>query len=149
MCMPPFTIANITNYFISRIACDGKPANDFKNLNSHAYPLFKAGHIQSISYCCKDTFHVIRCTCLPEMRKGTVYNVNVTLDITGDIIEANCLVQVLLGVVNILQLCVTVWKSLTGLNSFVHLSHACHGSSSGINHASGSLNPAMLMISHL
>ena len=48
MHIPTFMIANLTNYFITRIPSNGKPANDFKILNSSAYPLFKAGHIESI-----------------------------------------------------------------------------------------------------
>lgn len=88
--IPNFTIANITNYFITRVASDGKPANDFKNLNSHAYPLFKAGHIQSINALCKDPSHIIRCSCLPEMKKDTLYKIEITLDRVGDITQANC-----------------------------------------------------------
>ena len=87
-CIPPFTVANITDYFVTRVASDGKTANDFKNINSRAYPLFKAGHIQSIYISCKDTSHIIRCTCLPEMKKDTLYKINVTLDSAGDITQA-------------------------------------------------------------
>ena len=89
-CIPTFTIANLTNYFITRIASDGKPANDLKNLNSRAYPLFKAGHIQSIYISCKDTSHDIRCTCLPEMKKDILYKISLTLDSAGDITQAIC-----------------------------------------------------------
>jgi hypothetical protein len=42
--LPPFNIAHITNYFISRVACDGKSTKDFKNLNLKAFPLFKDKH---------------------------------------------------------------------------------------------------------
>ena len=55
--IPTFTIASMTNYFVTRIVSDGKPANDFKSLNAHAYPLFKAGHIQSIYTTHTDTSH--------------------------------------------------------------------------------------------
>ena len=47
--VPTFTIANMTIYFVSRKALDGQTANDFKNINLHAFPLFKSGHIQSIN----------------------------------------------------------------------------------------------------
>ena len=67
--IPAFTIANITNYFIKRVSVDGKPANDFKNVNTRAYPLFKAGHIQSIYIRHKDNSYDIKCICLPEMKK--------------------------------------------------------------------------------
>ena len=59
--IPPFTIGCITNYFVSRIADDGLPRNDYKHLNSHAYPLFKAGHIQSISVAMQADTYKIRC----------------------------------------------------------------------------------------
>ena len=77
-------------YFITRVTSDGKPANDFKNVNSHAYPLFKAGHIQSVFAMQKDTSHYIKCVCLPEMKKDKSYNINITLDRFGDITQANC-----------------------------------------------------------
>lgn len=38
----PFSISNILNYFIFRKACDGNATNDFKDINSKAFPLFKA-----------------------------------------------------------------------------------------------------------
>ena len=44
--IPYFKKANINKYFIDRIASDGQPTNDYKDINSRAYP--KAGHIQSI-----------------------------------------------------------------------------------------------------
>ncbi len=31
--LAPFNTADITNYFIKRIACDGKSARDFKSIN--------------------------------------------------------------------------------------------------------------------
>ena len=67
--IPHFTIGNITNYFISRVATDGQPTNDYKDLNSHAYPLFKAGHIQSIYVAMQHNNYIISCVCLPEMKK--------------------------------------------------------------------------------
>ena len=88
--IPPFTIGCITNYFVSRIADDGLPRNDYKHLNSHAYPLFKAGHIQSISVAMQADTYKIRCKCLPEMKKDILYNVNVTIDKSGEILTAAC-----------------------------------------------------------
>ena len=88
--IPPFTIGCITNYFVSRIADDGLPRNDYKPLNSHAYPLFKAGHIQSISVAMQADTYKIRCKCLPEMKKDILYNVNVTIDKSGEILTAAC-----------------------------------------------------------
>ena len=45
-----FTIANMFSYFIHRRALDGKPTNDFKDLNNKAFPLYKAGHIQNLVF---------------------------------------------------------------------------------------------------
>ena len=45
--LPHITMAHITNYFIERLASDGKAAKDFKNVNKKAFPLFKDGHVQS------------------------------------------------------------------------------------------------------
>ena len=36
------------SYFVTRKVCDGNIAGDFKHINSHSYPLFKAGHVQRI-----------------------------------------------------------------------------------------------------
>ncbi len=47
--LAPFNISDITNYFINRIACDGKSARDFKSIDTKAFPLFKDGHVQDIS----------------------------------------------------------------------------------------------------
>ena len=69
--IPNYTIGSITNYFISRVTTDGSPTNDYRDLNSHAYPLFKAGHIQSILVTMQMNRCMIKCTCvcLPEMNK--------------------------------------------------------------------------------
>ena len=56
-----FTMLNMLSYFISRKALDGKPDNDFKNLNSKAFPLFKAGHIQSVIYNRYDEKVLVKC----------------------------------------------------------------------------------------
>lgn len=45
---PEFDIDHMNTYFISRLVDDGLPARDYKDIHSHAYPLFKVGHIQSI-----------------------------------------------------------------------------------------------------
>lgn len=47
--LPPFTMATILNYFGSRIVCDGKSANDYKNLNQKSYPLFPDGYIGQLA----------------------------------------------------------------------------------------------------
>ena len=80
----------MTNYFIGRVAVDGKPAMDFKNMNSHAFPLYKAGHIQSVLVQHENTKTNIRCTCLPEMKKNILYKIDMSLDESGDITRASC-----------------------------------------------------------
>ena len=88
--IPLFTIGSITNYFISRLANDGQPTNDYKNMNSHSYPLFKAGHIQSIYVALQGNKYMIRCVCLPEMKKDILYKLNLTMDSSGEILSATC-----------------------------------------------------------
>ena len=75
--IPKFNTKNLSNYFIDRTALDGRPANNSKNVNSHAYPLFMAGlrHIQSIYTKIKDSLCLIKCICLPEMKKR-LYKIN-------------------------------------------------------------------------
>ena len=71
--LPPFTIGNITTYFVSRLTSDGKKAKDYKNMNTRAYPLYEAGHIQSIFVSHNDNLFFIKCVCLPEMKKDKTY----------------------------------------------------------------------------
>ena len=48
--IPNFDMDHMTTYFVTRLADDGCPMNDYKDLSSHAFPLalFKAGHVQSV-----------------------------------------------------------------------------------------------------
>ena len=64
--IPKFNTKNLTNYFIDRIALDGRPANDSRNVNSHAYPLFMTGHIQSIYTKVRDASCLIKYICLQD-----------------------------------------------------------------------------------
>ena len=88
--LPPFNMANMTNYFITCITCDGKSANDFKHLNTKAYPLFKDGHVQNIVVYEADNFVYVRAACLPEMRKDDTYKIDISLCKSGDIVSATC-----------------------------------------------------------
>ena len=90
--VPEFTMGNITQYFVNRITSyDNKPSNDIKNISKHAYPLFRAGNVQKIEVMIDSTHHHYRCICLPEMKKGIVYNVNLRIDkATTDITYASC-----------------------------------------------------------
>ena len=90
---PEFTIGNITHYFVTRITSDGKSGNDFKNINTRAFPLFKDGHVQNImAY--KSTSGDItyyQANCLPEMKKNTVYAIRIAINNrSGDVMYAQC-----------------------------------------------------------
>ena len=65
---------------------------DFKNLNSHAFPLFKAGHIQKIEVALDldNNNCLCRCICLPEMKKDIVYKVVMHLTKSSEIVFARC-----------------------------------------------------------
>ena len=68
-------MAHITNYSITRLACDGKAAMDFKHLNSKASPLYKDGHVQRIKSNTDQNKCTYKSICLPEMKKDTIYNI--------------------------------------------------------------------------
>lgn len=88
---PTFTLANITDYFISRITVDGKSANDFKNMNTKAYPLFKDGHVQNIIAYTSDDKTYYEADCLPEMKKNTIYKIRLVLSShKSDVLQAQC-----------------------------------------------------------
>lgn len=89
--LPPFNIANITNYFITRVACDGRSARDFKHLNTRAFPLFKDGHVQNITASLRDKTVLFHASCLPEMKKQDTYTIELSQDkVSGDILTAIC-----------------------------------------------------------
>ena len=68
--LPEISLANMLSYFITRKVCDGNIAGDFKHINSHSYPLFKAGHVQRIQVIKGNDNNVyLSAVCLPEMRK--------------------------------------------------------------------------------
>lgn len=76
----------------------------------HTYPLFKAGHVQSIVVSHKGNQYFIKCTCLPEMKKDLVYNLEMTLDGNRDIVAAVQLVVNPMVVANILLHFATFWN---------------------------------------
>ena len=67
--LPRFDMENMSNYFVEWRVSDGAKANDSKNVKSHAYPLFRAGHVQKIVVSHKGNQYFIKSTCLPEMKK--------------------------------------------------------------------------------
>ncbi len=113
--LPPFNMANITNYFITRIACDGKSAKDFKNINTKAFPLFKDGHVQNIAAHIDVKFIFFQAACLPEMKKKIHTELNfVTQEILYPAVVAVQLEVDQTGVANTSLLCVMHLKSSVG-----------------------------------
>ena len=87
--LPEFTLANMMNYFVTRKVCDGEIAGDFKHVNNHSYPLFKAGHIQRIRLIKGNDSNVyLSAVCLPEMRKDREYKIQVVLSPSAEILYA-------------------------------------------------------------
>ena len=76
--IPHFTTENLGNYFITRTALDGRPANDCKNVNSHAYPLEKDIYNPYIQ-----KFIPYKVCWLTRNEK--IYKINVVLDSFGDV----------------------------------------------------------------
>ena len=72
-----FTMAEMFEYFVHRKAEDGLASNDFKDMNSRAYPLFTAGHIQYVSYKKSDDMVFVKCVCMAEMKKDVTYKIHV------------------------------------------------------------------------
>ena len=86
-----FNMGNLTTYFITRLVSDQRAANDFKNLNKKAYPLFKDGHVQEIKTCIHQQHYYITAICLPEMKKTLQYHIKLILEeASGDICHAEC-----------------------------------------------------------
>lgn len=73
------------NYFIERNACDSKGNKDYKNLNSHAFGLFKHGHVQKIEVALDEEENLlhIKCECLPEMKKSLKYKICLSMTKSG------------------------------------------------------------------
>lgn len=76
--MPNFTIQNMMNYFVERLARDNEKNKDYKNLNSKVFGLFKHGHVQKIkvSRDVDSNLMCFHCHCLPEMKKNVRYNLS-------------------------------------------------------------------------
>jgi len=86
-----FTMAQIVSYFIEAFSSDKERKNDFKSLRESSFQMFKEGHIQKILLKGGYGTIIIKCQCLPEMRKDRVYNIMVRLNNTNaDIQFAKC-----------------------------------------------------------
>ena len=87
-----FTIANMLSYFVHRKASDGNPMNDFKDINTKAFPLFKAKRVEGV-VCehaddCGDV--LLKALCAAEMKKSVTYKLRLVLNKGNDVIFATC-----------------------------------------------------------
>ena len=86
-----FNMSHIVAYFVTRLASDGKVANDFKSINKSAEGLYKCGHVQNVQVLTDSQFIYIKSKCLPEMRKDRVYLMIVALKSKEyDVVLAEC-----------------------------------------------------------
>ena len=84
-------MAQIINYFIEAVAGDKEKTNDFKSLRESSYQMFKEGHVQKIELKRGYETIIIKCNCLPEMRKDRVYKIIMRIHHTsGEIQFAKC-----------------------------------------------------------
>lgn len=81
--MPNFNMQHVINYFIERKANDNECNNNYKNISSKAFGLFRHGHVQKIELASdQDNVH-FRCECLPEMKKSMTYKLKLSLAKVG------------------------------------------------------------------
>ena len=89
--LPNFTINEVMDYFIYRNDSDGLERQDWKNLNSAGFKLFKEGHIQNISVGLSGNTCYIKGKCLPEMKKDRVYELEMCIDTASSSVKrAEC-----------------------------------------------------------
>lgn len=138
--IPQFTIGCITNYFISRLAADGLPTKD---LNSHAYPLYEAGHIQSSPRKPITTwlsaYAYLRWKRISYIRLTLWWTVMVRLYLPR---VAVLLVSAQQQVVNIFLHYVMLWKSFVASRNSVR---SVHARLNGISQGRENLTHALLM----
>lgn len=89
--IPNFTINEVIEYFIYRNDSDGLERQDWKNLNSGGYKLFKEGHVQGLSASLSGNICCIKGKCLPEMKKDRVYELQMCINTdSSSVKEAEC-----------------------------------------------------------
>ena len=89
--IPSFTINEVMDYFIYRNDSDGLERQDWKNLNSGGYKLFKEGHVQSLSVGLSSNTCCVKGKCLPEMKKDRVYELQMCIDTSNSSVKgAEC-----------------------------------------------------------
>ena len=86
-----FTIVNLMEYFVHRKATDGNPVNDFKDVNTKAFPLFRAGHVQSVVQADHMNHVFLKAFCSAEMKKKVVYELHIVINKSSfDVVAASC-----------------------------------------------------------
>ena len=78
--VPSFSNGQMIEYFVTRTVSDGLPAGDFKSMNKRAKGRFDCGHVQNIQINISSSHVLLRASCLPEMKKDTVYKVRMSLE---------------------------------------------------------------------
>ena len=69
---------------------DGLERQDWKNLTSSGYRLFKEGHVQQLKVSSQEPF-VVKAICLPKMKKDREYSTTVILQQEpASVLEASC-----------------------------------------------------------
>ena len=139
-----FTNAHVVGYFVSRTADDGLPAGDFKSINASAS---RCGHVQQIQVCRDETSAVcVRAKCLPEMRKDSIYLLEMTLiGSSYDVFSARCGYAAGMGpkasCKHIAALCYANFRDFVSYQIFSHARINC---SPGISHALASYKSSQL-----
>ena len=78
--LPAISEDTIEDYFVHLREDDGLERQDWKNLGSDGgYKLFKEGHVQDISVATRSDECLIKCKCLPEMKKDRVYAIDLSI----------------------------------------------------------------------
>ena len=78
--LPAISEDTIEDYFVHLREDDGLERQDWKNLGSDGgYKLFKEGHVQDISVATRSDECLIKCKCLPEMKKDHVYAIDLSI----------------------------------------------------------------------
>lgn len=92
--VPLFSMQNVISYFIERKARDSESNNDYKNISSKAFGLFRHGHVQKIELSSDNDIVHFRCDCLPEMKKNQTYKLKLSMvkegENQGEIEFASC-----------------------------------------------------------
>lgn len=89
--IPNFTINEVIDYFIYCDDNDGLERQDWKNLNSEGYKLYKEGYVQSLSAGLSGNTCCVKGKCLPEMKKDSVCELQMCINTSSSNVKvAEC-----------------------------------------------------------